>query len=80
MVGSLSDVLVLYVMYEQGRIHVWPSCERVGRGSDEIGQPIIWAWTMIEKPLVHIEKAKCDRLKDQLTDRHSGLWSSVHAN
>ena len=45
------------VIVKQGRIHGYPSCVRVGRGSDEIDQPSSWAGAITSKPPVNAEKA-----------------------
>ena len=68
-VASHSDTL--------GPIHVHPSRVRVGRGSDEIGQPSSLAGAVTPKPPINAEKAECygrtngwnDGRTDQRTER-----------
>ena len=44
-------------LIKQGRIHGYPSCVRVGRGSDEIDQPSSWAGAVTQKSPVNTEKS-----------------------
>ena len=39
------------------KLHGYPSCVRVGRGSDEIDQPSSWAGAVTQKSPVNAEKS-----------------------
>ena len=62
--------MVSYMVYtcKQGRIHGYPSCVRVGRGSDEKGHLGSWPGAVTSKPPVNAEKAKCYQRTDQQTE------------
>ena len=55
-------------MYEQGRIHGYPSRVRMGRGRNQ-GHHIIWAGAMRPKTIKKKQKkVKCDGRTDKTTD------------
>ena len=53
------------IVEKQGRILGYPSCVRVGRGSDEIDQLGSWARAVTPKLPVNAEEAKCYHRTDQ---------------
>ena len=59
----------IWILLKQGRIHGYPSCVQVGRGSDEIDQPSSWAGAVTPKPPLNTKKAKRDGPMDGLTDQ-----------
>ena len=61
----------IWILLKQGRIHGYPSCVQVGRGSDEIDQPSSWAGAVTPKPPVNTKKAKHDGPTDGPTDRQA---------
>ena len=59
----------------------YPNRMQVGRGSDEIGQPSIWAAAAMQELHNNAEKKQSliDRRSNRQTDWHSGLLSQVQA-
>ena len=61
----LSDTHLHSIKWKQGKLHGYPSGVGVGKDSDEIGFPSIWAETELQKPSLNTVEAKCQGPSDK---------------